>query len=123
MATYIIRRLFYSIFVVIAVTILVFLLSRLTGDPALLYLPELASNEMVLRFREMYGFNDPLLLQLGRFLAGAVRLDFGTSIWQKIPASELVLNRLPLTLKLAFGTTFISLIISLTIGILAALRP
>lgn len=123
MLNYVLRRLFYSIFVVIAVTILVFLLSRLTGDPALLYLPETAPLEMAERFREINGLNDPILVQLGRFLQGAIRLDFGKSIWQKIPASELVLNRLPLTLKLAFGTTLISLLIATTIGILAALRP
>lgn len=108
---------------VVAVTVLVFLLSRLTGDPALLYLPELASNEQVERFRETYGFNDPVVAQLGRFLGGAVRLDFGTSIWQKVPASDLVFSRLPLTLVLAVGTVAISLTISLVIGILAALRP
>src|SRR3972149_6010386 len=98
MATYVLRRLFYSIFVVVAVTILVFLLSRLTGDPALLFLPETAPLEMAERFREMNGLNRPILVQLVDFLQGAVRLDFGKSIWQKIPASELVLDRLPLTL-------------------------
>jgi len=123
MTKYVLRRLFYSIFVVIAVTILVFLLSRLTGDPAMLYLPETAPLEMAERFREINGLNDPIIVQLGRFLNGAIRLDFGKSIWQKIPASELVLDRLPLTLELAFGTTFISLVISIIIGILAALRP
>ncbi|MBL8131464.1 MAG: ABC transporter permease [Anaerolineae bacterium] len=123
MLKYILRRLFYSIFVVIAVTILVFVLSRLTGDPALLYLPELASEERVEAFREAYGFNDPVLVQLGRFMSGAIRLDFGTSIWQKVPASDLVLNRLPLTLVLAFFTMVVSLTISLLIGILAVLRP
>jgi peptide/nickel transport system permease protein len=123
MTTDIFRRLFYSIFVVIAVTILVFLLSRLTGDAALLYLPETASNEMIERYREIHGLNDPILIQLGRFLSNAIRLDFGKSMWQKVPASDLVLQRLPLTLELAFGTTFLSLFIATIIGVLAALHP
>ncbi|MBI5292103.1 MAG: ABC transporter permease [Chloroflexi bacterium] len=123
MATYVLRRLFYSIFVVVAVTILVFLLSRLTGDPALLYLPETAPLEMAERFREMHGLNRPILVQLVDFLNGAIHLDFGKSLWQKIPASALVLDRLPLTLTLAFGTTFVSLVIAIVIGVIAALRP
>lgn len=123
MVTYILRRLFHSIFVVVAVTILVFLLSRLTGDPALLYLPETAPPEMAERFREMNGLNRPILVQLLDFLKGAAHLDFGISIWQKIPAGKLVLSRLPLTLELAFGTTFLALIIAISIGVLAALRP
>lgn len=123
MIGYILRRLFHSIFVVVAVTVLVFLLSRLTGDPALLYLSETAPMEMAERFREMNGLNRPVLVQLVDFLKGASHLDFGKSIWQKVPASELVLSRLPLTLKLAFATTLIALLISIVIGILAALRP
>jgi peptide/nickel transport system permease protein len=123
MTAYVARRLLYSLFVVIAVTILVFLLSRLTGDPAMLFLPETAPLEMAERFREMHGLNRPVLVQLWDFLQGAARLDFGKSIWQKIPASELVLDRLPLTLKLAFGTTFLASSLAILIGILAALRP
>ncbi|RJP54228.1 MAG: ABC transporter permease [Anaerolineaceae bacterium] len=123
MTNFILRRLFYSIFVVIAVTILVFLLSRLTGDPALLYLPETAPMEMAERFREMNGLNRPIPVQLWDFIKGASHLDFGKSIWQKIPASELVLSRLPLTLKLAFGTTFLASLLAILIGIFAAVRP
>lgn len=123
MISYLLRRLIYMILVVIAVTVLVFLLSRLTGDPALLYLPEFATEERIAIYREAHGLDRPVLVQLADFLIGAIRLDFGKSIWQKVPASQLVLERLPLTLKFAFATTFLALVVSIIIGVLAALRP
>jgi peptide/nickel transport system permease protein len=105
------------------VVILVFILARLTGDPAVLYLPLLAPEELREAFREEHGLNQPIMVQLGQFLWDVAHLDFGESLWQHRPAMPVVLSRLPLTLKLAAATVAIAMSIAFVLGILAALRP
>ena len=61
---FLLRRLFFSVFALFGLLILVFLMARLTGDPALLYLPDTATEEMRNKFREVNGFNDPIHTQL-----------------------------------------------------------
>jgi peptide/nickel transport system permease protein len=123
MGRYIVRRLIQSFFVVLGVVILVFLLARLTGDPAVLYLPLLAPEELREAFREEHGLNQPIMVQLGQFLWNAAHLDFGESMWQHRPAMPVVLSRLPLTLELATITVAIAFGIAFVLGTLASLRP
>jgi peptide/nickel transport system permease protein len=123
MGRYIARRLIQSFFVIMGVVILVFILARLAGDPAVLYLPLLAPEELREAFREEHGLNQPIMVQLGQFLWDVARLDFGESMWQHRPAMPVVLSRLPLTLKLAAATVAIGMSIAFVLGILAALRP
>jgi peptide/nickel transport system permease protein len=123
MGRYIARRLIQSFFVVLGVVILVFILARLTGDPAVLYLPLLAPEEMREAFREAHGLNQPIVVQLGQFLWDVAHLDFGDSLWQHQPAMRVVLSRLPLSLELAAAAVVIAMSIAFLLGTLAALRP
>lgn len=123
MGRYIARRLIQSFFVVLGVVILVFILARLTGDPAVLYLPLLAPEEMREAFREAHGLNQPIVVQLGQFLWDVAHLDFGDSLWQHQPAMRVVLSRLPLSLELAAAAVAIAMSIAFLLGTLAALRP
>ncbi len=123
MGRYIASRLIQSFFVVFAVVILVFVLARLTGDPAELYLPLHASEEVRQSFREAQGLDRPILVQLGDFMLDVVRLDFGRSMWQKVPALPLVLHRLPLTLELAAATIAGAFILAFVLGSISALYP
>jgi peptide/nickel transport system permease protein len=123
MGRYIASRLIQSFFVVFAVVILVFVLARLTGDPAELYLPLHASEEVRQSFREAHGLDRPILVQLGDFMLDVVRLDFGRSMWQKVPALPLVLHRLPLTLELAAATIAGAFILAFVLGSISALYP
>ena len=123
MIRYIVRRLLQSLFVVLAVLILVFILARLTGDPADLYLPLHASDAVKQSFRVAHGLDKPVMVQLGSFLAGVLRLDFGTSIWHSRPALTVVLERLPLTLELAVVTMVFSIAVAFVLGSVSALRP
>lgn len=123
MGRYIARRLIQSFFVIIGVVILVFILARLTGDPAVLYLPLLAPEELREAFREEHGLNGPIVVQLGQFLWDVAHLDFGDSMWQHRPAMPVVLSRLPLSLELAATTVAIAMSIAFVLGTLAALRP
>lgn len=93
---------------------------HLIGDPVRLMLPMEASDEEVQALRERLGLDDPLLVQYGRFLAGALRLDFGDSHWENVPAIGLVLDRLPATLLLATLSMAVALVIAVPIGVLSA---
>jgi len=86
-------------------------------------LPLEASQEERDRLREALGFNDPLYVQLARFSLDAARGDFGNSLWQRVPALPLVIERLPATIELAFVAMLIAVILAVPLGVLAALRP
>ena len=123
MGSYIGRRSLHSVFSLIGLIILVFFLARLTGDPTNLFLPIDASVEAREAFAERHGFNDPLIVQFGRFLEGLAQGDFGESIRQRRPALEVVLEAFPTTLMLAFLAMTIVISSALVIGALAAYRP
>ena len=90
MSTFLTRRLLQSLVVLLGVSFVVFFILFLTGDPALVLLPPEASAEDIRQFRERMGFNDPFFVQYGRFLAGALRSNFGDSIRHGEPAFHLV---------------------------------
>ena len=122
MRTFLVRRLLQSLVVLFGVSFVVFAILFLTGDPALVLLPPDASAEDVRRFREVMGFNDPFLVQYGRFLAGALRGDFGQSIRHGEPAFSLVLERMPATFELAGAALALALCLSVPAGIISAVR-
>jgi hypothetical protein len=72
--------------------------------------------------RERLGLNDPLPVQYLRFLGGAVRGDFGVSIWQNQPVLDLILDRMPATLQLTGAALLLSVGLSIPIGIISATR-
>ncbi len=94
----------------------------LSGDPAVLMLPPEATAEQVAELRRAYGFDQPLVVQYGRFLANALQGDFGNSIRYREPALGLVLERLPATMQLSTFSVLLAVLISLPLGILAAIK-
>ncbi len=102
--------------------IIVFFLSRLTGDPTSLYLPVDASQESRDQFRVIHGLNDPILVQFGRYMGDLVRLDFGMSIRRAEPAIDSVLRGFKWTLQLAFITMTLVTVMAIVVGSLAAFR-
>ena len=94
----------------------------LSGDPAVLMLPPEASEEQVDAIREEYGFNDPFLVQYGRFMQNALHGDFGRSIRYNQPAMELVIERLPATLQLSVTSILLAVLFALPLGIIAAVK-
>jgi peptide/nickel transport system permease protein len=122
MTTYFVRRLLQSLVVLLGVSFVVFFILHLTGDPALVLLPPDASPEDVRRFREAMGFNDPFLVQYGRFLGGALRGDFGQSIRHGESAFHLVAERMPATFELAGAALLLALVLSIPAGIISAVR-
>jgi len=116
------RRLLQIIPVLVAISIVTFMLTRLSGDPSALLLPLDAPPEQREQLREDLGLDEPLPVQYLRFMQGALQGDFGDSFRYQVPASEIVLERAPATLTLAAAALFIALLIGLPFGIIAALR-
>jgi peptide/nickel transport system permease protein len=122
MRTFLVRRLLQSLIVLLGVSFVVFFILFLTGDPALVLLPPEASAEDVQLFRERMGFNDTFLVQYGRFLAGALRGNFGDSIRHGEPAFDLVIERMPATFQLSGAALVIALCLAIPAGIVSAVR-
>jgi peptide/nickel transport system permease protein len=120
---YLARRVLYAAFVLAGVSVIVFLLVRLSGDPAALMMPLDATDAEVARMRSALGFDRPLLVQYFDFAVRAVQGDFGASIRHQQPAMAMVLGRLPATLQLMGMALLVALLIALPLGILSALYP
>ena len=122
MKVYLLRRFLQSLLVLLGVSFVVFAILFLTGDPALVLLPPDASVEDIAKFRQHMGFNDPFLVQYGRFLAGALRGNFGQSVRHGEPAFDLVLERMPATFELSGAALALALCLSIPAGIISAVR-
>jgi peptide/nickel transport system permease protein len=122
MRRYVVGRLGQSALVVLLSLTAVFGMVRLGGDPVLLFLPMDIQAKDVDEFRERLGFNDPLLVQYGRFMAGALRGDFGESLRYRRDALGLVVERLPATLLLAGSAIVLTLVVAVPLGVLTAVR-
>lgn len=104
------------------VSLIVTLLSHLSGDPARLMLPERATQEDVQRLRRALGLDQPIYVQYYRYMRGVLRGDFGTSLQYRLPNIELFLDRVPATLQLTVAAMALALAVSLPIGIISAAR-
>src|SRR5438552_3387523 len=122
MRIYLARRLGQSLLVLLGVSFIVFFILYLTGDPALILLPPDASAEDVQKFREAMGFNDPFIVQYGRFLTGALRGNFGQSVRHGEPAFDLVIERMPATFELSGAALVVALCLAIPAGIVSAVR-
>jgi len=122
MKGYILKRLFHSIFVLVGISLVVFIILHLTGDPAALLMPMDATPEQVAQFRQEMGFNDPIIVQYWRFFKGTLRGDFGQSFRHSQPALELVMERMPATIQLTLAAMVIALLVAIPVGIISAIR-
>lgn len=123
MLGYTIRRLLLAVFVLWGVATVVFVIVRMVpADPALLIAGESATPEQLAAIREDMGLDQPLIVQYVQYLVNAIQGDFGDSYRQGVPAMELIAEVLPNTALLAFLACLLALIISLPLGVLAALR-
>jgi ABC-type dipeptide/oligopeptide/nickel transport system permease component len=122
MQAYIIRRLGHSILVLLAISLLVFLLVHLTGDPVRVLAPLDASEKDMQNIREQYGLDRPLPVQYLDFLVNAVQGDLGKSFKYRRPALPLVLRRFPATGQIAVTSLCMSIVIGVPFGIITAVR-
>ena len=122
MSRYVLRRLLQALGVLLLLTVIVFGIARLSGDPVDLMLPQGAPPSQRQQMIEDLGLDQPLPVQYWHFLTGAIQGDFGESIRFHAPAMELVLDRLPATIELAVAAFFLAIVIGIPLGVLGALR-
>ncbi len=123
MIQYTVRRLLAAIPVIIGVLIVTFVLARLIpGDPCRAILGEKATVETCERFAEEKGLNEPLTTQFAIYMSDLVRGDLGNSLRFNRSISQILVERLPLTIELGFAALLLAVIIGIPAGILSAIR-
>lgn len=121
MLTYVLRRILQTIPVLIGVTMFVFLLMHLTpGDPAQMLAGENASPEQVEQMRIKLGLNEPIIIQYTIYISNALQGDLGNSLRSGRAVTEELSGRFGVTVQLALASMFISIVVGMTAGILAA---
>ncbi len=122
MKRYILKRIGQALITIIGISMIVFFLTHLTGDPVALMAPQSATLEDLEKIRVEYGFDQPIYVQYWKYISGAVRGDFGKSIRGNMPAIEMFWDRFPNTLKLAIASMGFALVFGIPIGILSSVR-
>ena len=122
MQRYVLRRLGQAILALFILSILIFVLVRLTGDPTLLLLPEDATAADIRRLQHALGLDKSWPVQYWIFVSNAVQGDFGHSIKGQIPVGDVIKERLPHSLRLGAASLVITVIIALPLGVLAAVN-
>jgi ABC-type dipeptide/oligopeptide/nickel transport system permease component len=120
---YVAVRLVQLLFVLLGVSVVVFVtMHLLPGDVAQLLLGDHATNEQLARLRQQLGLDQPVWVQYARFLRDALHGDFGTSIQSNRPAFDDVLTAFPVTLQLALASLLLASVCGVPVGVLAAVR-
>ncbi len=123
MLRYLLKRLGQTVFTLFAVTLIVFSLGRLTGDPARVLMPVEARQEDRARIMELWGLDQPLHIQYFRYIGNVLRGQFGESLqWPGRDALELVLLRIGNTLELGLAALLFAVVLAVPIGVLSAVH-
>jgi peptide/nickel transport system permease protein len=123
MIALIIRRIFQSIIVMLAVALVAFTLFRYVGDPVSQMVGQETSIADMERMRQELGLNDPVIIQFARFAWNTVQGNFGISYRLGRPVNELFVERLPATLELSLIAALFSLVVGIPMGVYTGLYP
>jgi ABC-type dipeptide/oligopeptide/nickel transport system permease component len=119
---FILERLIQAALTILLLSLIVFGLARLTGDPVNLMAPLDAAPEDIAKIRASFGLDRSLPVQYGHFVANALQGDFGRSIKWDRPAMEMLLARFPATIILSVTSLAFGLLLALPVGILSAVK-
>ena len=122
MLRFAIRRLVYTVVAIIVTTVVVFTLSRLAGDPRLLYLTAHVTQEQWDAWGKRMGLDKPLIVQYLVWLSRAARGDLGESLQTGHPTARMVMERIPATLQLSLSAFAFVLITGVPLGVLSAVK-
>ena len=123
MQRYILRRSPQGLLAIVVISMVVFALVRVAGDPTQVLVPDEASKEQILATQMEWGLDKPLHIQYWVYIERLSRGDLGNSFkWAGVPASELIIERIPATLQLSLFAISISAIIAFPVGVLVAVK-
>jgi peptide/nickel transport system permease protein len=117
MLAFALRRLLEALMVMLAVALLAFVLFRYVGDPVSQMVGQDTSLEDRIKLRQELGLDDHVLVQFGRFIVNAVRLDFGVSYQMKQPVGTIIAQRFPATIELAFAAALLASAVGIPMGV------
>ncbi len=123
MLSYSIKRLILAVLAAFVVSAITFSLIYLAGDPATAIAGENASDADIEFIRTHYGFDQPIPIQYVNWLGGAMTGNLGESYYFRLPVSDLVSERLPVSMMLGVCAITFALVLSIPLGVLAATRP
>jgi len=122
MQKYLVRRFLLALVTLVCVSLIIFIMSRVSGDPRHIYLDDYSTQEDWDRMGVVLGLDKPYYQQYGLFLKGAVRGDFGESVREGRPVLNVVLERAPATIQLGAVAFLLSLVVGVPLGILSAVK-
>ncbi len=122
MGKYVLRRMIHLMITLYLVSLIVFFMVRLKGDPILVMAPPTFNQEQIAQLRAAWGFDKPIWEQYFVFLGKAVTGDFGQSMQARRPAMELVLERLGNTYLLTVTSAVVGIVVAVPLGIISALK-
>src|SRR5690349_10544366 len=123
MLAYIARRLLQSILVLFAMSALVFAGVYAIGNPIDILINPQADQAEIARATAALGLDKPLVVQYWHFLESALSGELGRSFASNVPAVDLILQRMPATVELAFTAMFVAIVLGLPLGLWAGLKP
>lgn len=123
MIRFLINRISLAFAVAVAVSIAAFALLHALGDPAIAIAGEGATSSDIAAVRQQYGFDRPLPVQYMEWISRVVHGDFGESFYYRRPVRDLIVEHIPTTLQLGLASIMFALLLSLPLGIAAAVRP
>ena len=122
MQRFLVRRLIAGIVVIVLVSFLVFSMSRLAGDPRLLYTDGYTTADSYEEMGKQLGLDKPFVVQYALWMGGTVRGDFGVSLSARTSAINVIRERIPATLELSAGAIVFALITGVPLGVLSAVK-
>lgn len=123
MLIYALKRFSIALLVAITVSLITFSMIYLSGDPAIALAGETATEEDINNIRKVYGYDQPIIVQYIAWLGNALTGDLGHSHYLKSEVSDVIFTRLPVTMTLGACALSFALILSIPLGVLAAMRP
>lgn len=123
MIRYVARRFYHSIFMILGITVTIFVITNVLGDPAILLMDPEAPREHYEQLRHNLGLDRPLYIQYFIFIKGAIAGDFGKSFLFREQAMTLVLEHMPATIELAIASILFAVVAAIPLGVVSAVKP
>lgn len=123
MLIYTLKRFLLAILVALTVSVITFSLNQISGDPAIAMAGETASDADIEYIRQLYGFDRPVYEQYISWVGRAVQGDLGQSFYFRIPVTDLLIERLPVSMTLGISAITFAILLSVPLGVVAAIRP